>query len=45
VYDDLTEPLISYYRGLELLETVSADRPVAEVFVAMVVALDKLPRP
>ena len=45
VYDDLTEPLISYYRGLEVLDTVPADRPVAEVFVAMVAALDKLPRP
>jgi adenylate kinase len=31
VFNDLTEPLIAYYHGLGLLETIAADRPVPEV--------------
>lgn len=44
VFDDLTEPLISYYRGLGILETISADRPVAEVAQTMTAVLDALPQ-
>ncbi len=44
VYSNLTEPLISYYRGLALLETISADQPVAEVAQAMTAILDALPK-
>jgi adenylate kinase len=40
VYDDLTEPLISYYHGLGVLETIAADRPVEEVLAAAVSVLD-----
>ncbi|MBL8024282.1 MAG: adenylate kinase [Elusimicrobia bacterium] len=44
VFNDLTEPLISYYHGLDLLETIAADRPMAEVTKAISTILDALPR-
>lgn len=44
VYNNLTEPLISYYRGLSVLVTVDASQPVAEVAQAIVGVLDTLPR-
>ncbi|MBL0059134.1 MAG: adenylate kinase [Elusimicrobia bacterium] len=44
VFNDLTEPLISYYHGLGLLETIAAGRPVAEVRGAIAAVLDALPR-
>jgi adenylate kinase family enzyme len=31
VFNDLTEPLIAYYHGLDLLETIKADKPISEV--------------
>jgi adenylate kinase len=42
VFNDLTEPLISYYRGLGLLETISAKDPVPQVFAAISAILEKL---
>lgn len=44
VFDDLTEPLISYYHGLGILETIPADRPVEEVAQTLNTVLDALPR-
>lgn len=44
VYNNLTEPLISYYRGLGILETIPADRPVSEVAKSITAVLDALPK-
>ncbi|MBK8574392.1 MAG: adenylate kinase [Elusimicrobia bacterium] len=44
VFNDLTEPLIAYYHGLDLLETIPADRPIAEVAKTITTILDGLPR-
>ena len=43
VFNDLTEPLIAYYHGLDLLETIAADRPISEVAKAITTLLDALP--
>jgi adenylate kinase len=43
VYNDLTEPLIAYYHGLNLLETVSATGPVEDVLAALGAILAGLP--
>ncbi len=43
VFNDLTEPLIAYYHGLDLLETIAADRPISEVAKAITAILDALP--
>ena len=43
VFNDLTEPLIAYYHGLDLLETIAADRPITEVAKAITTLLDALP--
>ena len=42
VFNDLTEPLIAYYHGLDLLETIAADRPISEVAKAITTLLDAL---
>jgi adenylate kinase len=44
VFNDLTEPLIAYYHGLDLLETIKADRPIADVAKDIITILDGLPR-
>jgi adenylate kinase len=44
VFNDLTEPLISYYHGLDLLETIAADRPVDEITKSIAAVLDAIPR-
>jgi len=44
VFNDLTEPLISYYHGLGLLDTIEAGLPVADVTQKIKVVLDVLQR-
>ena len=44
VFNDLTEPLIAYYHGLDLLETIKADRPIADVAKEITTILDAFPR-
>lgn len=44
VFNDLTEPLIAYYHGLDLLVTIKADRPITEVAKEITAILDPLPR-
>jgi len=44
VYNNLTEPLISYYRGLGVLEKISAAQSVADVQRAIFNVLDALPK-
>ncbi len=44
VFNDLTEPLIVYYHGLDLLVTIKADRPITEVAKEITAILDPLPR-
>lgn len=44
VFNDLTEPLIAYYHGLDLLETIKADRSIADVAKDITAILDGLPR-
>jgi adenylate kinase len=39
VYEQSTAPLIEYYRGCDLLIEVDGDRPVDEVFAAIMAAL------
>ncbi len=44
VYNNLTEPLISYYRGLGVLEKISAAQSVADVQRSIFALLDALPK-
>jgi len=44
VFNDLTEPLIAYYHGLDLLATIKADRPIGDVAKEITAILDPLSR-